>query len=284
MIELKNGKTRALLDSPGEAYSGGRFDHCGIVTGLSYDGHEFCGIESESPGELSGTGGLGLCCEFGIAEPVGFNETEQGGEFLKIGVGWLRKTTGEYAHMHPYPASPPRELSAERDGERGAAFVFDSGVKNGYGARCEKRLALEGDGLLVGYRLRNTGAKPIRTTEYCHNFLCVDGRPVDAGYRLATGFPRIDGAIAGLLAAGQSPYYALFAGGDLPGGFRGWTLSHGACGVALSEAVPFPVLRFAVWGTGSVLSAECFIDISVGPGETMEWQRRYSFSQSDGAV
>ncbi|MDR1438616.1 MAG: hypothetical protein LBJ10_00940 [Clostridiales bacterium] len=278
MIQLEDGGLSVLIDGVGEAYSGSRFDHCGIVTSLKLEGHEFCGIESAEPGVLSGTGGLGLCGEFGIAEPIGFGEIGPGEEFLKIGVGWLRKTNGEYSQAHPYPIASPGEASCSRDGARGASFVFDSGVRNGYGARCEKTLLLEGGGLSVRYALRNIGEKNIRTTEYCHNFVCIDGLPVDPGYRLATGFSRIDGDLAGLLASGRQPYYALFAGGDLPGGFSGWTLSHRSLATALSEAVSFPVLRFAVWGTRSVLSAECFIDISLAPGESMEWQRRYSFS------
>jgi hypothetical protein len=55
-----------------------------------------------------------------------------------------------------------------------------------------------------------------------------------------------------------------------------WELVHLTSGVGMREYDSFMPSRVAVWGTTHVLSAEVFIDISLQPGETQTWERRYA--------
>lgn len=83
---LKNDRLLVEIAELGEAYQGTRFDGTGIITGVKLDGqHQFCVPESLTPG--TGTGGIGICSEFGIKEAIGYEDTRVGEQFPKLGVG-----------------------------------------------------------------------------------------------------------------------------------------------------------------------------------------------------
>src|SRR5512135_3483133 len=89
-IQLHSDRLEVEISQPGAAYSGTRFDWSGFVTQVTLDGkHTYCIPESLVPGE--GSGGIGLCNEFGIDSPVGFDETKPGDLFPKIGIGLLTR-------------------------------------------------------------------------------------------------------------------------------------------------------------------------------------------------
>ncbi|GJM81015.1 hypothetical protein HMSSN139_35110 [Paenibacillus sp. HMSSN-139] len=72
--QLQNEQLGVKIAELGEVYRGTRFDGAGFITGVELNGrHQFCVPESLVPG--SGTGGIGLCSEFGIKEAIGYEET-----------------------------------------------------------------------------------------------------------------------------------------------------------------------------------------------------------------
>lgn len=87
-------------------YSGVRFDWNGFITQVTLDGkHTFCVPEALEPGR--GTGGCGLCGEFGIHDPLGYDETPIGEYFPKIGAGLLKRPDSEpYDFFRKYEAVP----------------------------------------------------------------------------------------------------------------------------------------------------------------------------------
>ncbi|MDR1531436.1 MAG: hypothetical protein LBS62_04505 [Clostridiales bacterium] len=270
MIVLQNAAVRVVIDCESELYRGGRFDRQGLIASFRRGPAEFCGAEGEG-------GGVGLCNEFGLADPVGFEDAQQGGLFLKIGVGWLQKTTDQYRQVYPYPiAELVRSQYTRLDGA--VRCGFDSGEENGYAVRCSKTYTLTEDGVSVAFSLENTGSKAIATSEYCHNFLTVNGTgglPVDSKYSLQTGCEPIDRAVRDLIAGGQPVYYAAFDRAALPDSFREWRFSHEDSPVMFRESCDFHPVRFAVWGTRAVISAECFHALRLLPGERAVWSRTY---------
>lgn len=78
--------------------------YCGYDTTL--DGrHTFCVPEQYEPGR--GSGGSGLCNEFGIRTPIGYDEAKVGDQFPKIGTGLLKRKSEEgYDFFTPYEVEP----------------------------------------------------------------------------------------------------------------------------------------------------------------------------------
>ena len=88
-----------------EYYNGSRFDWTGFVVQVTLDNtHTFCGPESR---DGSGTGGIGLCNEFGIFRPIGFDDARPGDQFPKLGVGLLTQPDGSpYRFYRDYAIEP----------------------------------------------------------------------------------------------------------------------------------------------------------------------------------
>jgi hypothetical protein len=293
-IILSNPLLRVEIGQPGE-YAGSRFDWTGFIRQVTLleGGHTFCSVESLTPGH--GTGGAGLCNEFGIHHPIGYESAAPGGLFPKLGVGLLtRPDEGPYDFYRPYDVQPyPVEVQA---GTAEVSFISEPVPCSGYAARLTKRISLNGASLTMEYELRNTGEQPIETTEYVHNFVVIDGLPVGPGYTLRLAQPltprdNLPPATKGLLVfdgrtitwtralAGSDTFYCQFPGyadDDADSQYH-WELVHQEAGAGLRESGTAPVRSLALWGEKHVLSPEVFIDVRVAPGGEQRWSRTYDF-------
>ena len=106
MIELRTDRLHVQIAEPGTLYRGSRFDWTSFITQVTLDEeHTFCTPESLVAGE--GTGGIGLCSEFNISRPIGYDQAQPGQKFPKLGVGLLtRPDTCTYAFDIPYTICP----------------------------------------------------------------------------------------------------------------------------------------------------------------------------------
>jgi hypothetical protein len=292
-VRLSSDRLVVELAAPGSIYRGTRFDWTGFITQVTLDGrHTFCVPESLEPGQ--GTGGVGLCNEFGIEMAVGYADAKPGNHFPKLGIGLLVKSDDQdYSFMHPYEIAQlfPVEIEAE---DTQASIVVEPLDCRGYAARVTKTIAVRGDQLEISYQLENTGQQPIATHEYCHNFCGIDQHHMGPDYRLrvpykielaempATWRQRLDEALSieggdiRCRATPKSPFYCRpqgFARTDAPQ----WELVHVPSGVGMREYDDFAPSRVAVWGTTHVISAEVFVDVRSQPGEVQTWSRRYEF-------
>lgn len=104
---LSNGVLSVDIADIGEDYKGTRFDWTGFITQVTLEkgNHTFCVPESLKEGE--GTGGSGLCNEFGISRAIGYDEAPIGGWFPKPGIGLLQKLDSQsYSFISEYPLTP----------------------------------------------------------------------------------------------------------------------------------------------------------------------------------
>jgi hypothetical protein len=289
-LTLRNERLSVDIGEPGTVYTGPRFDWTGWVRQVTLDGaYRFCAPESLTEGE--GTGGEGLCNEFGLLLPLGFDEAAPGGRFPKLGAGLLLKRAADrtYSHAEPYDIAP-YAMSFAQEGEREAVFRVEPSACLGYAAALERRIRLDGNRMSIRCRLHNVGAKPIHTHEYCHNFLAVNGLPLGPDYELQFAEP-LAGEEAGPLRwldrsrftlddEPSTPIYFRREGPFRPG--LQWTLRHRVSTAAVSEAVDFAPALIAVWGVAHVISPEVFFEFTVLPGESVEWERRFAFSVNGG--
>lgn len=289
-IILRSARLAVEVAAPGSVYAGTRFDWTGFVTQVTLDGqHTFCMPESLVPGQ--GSGGIGLCGEFGIDKAIGYDAASPGEAFPKLGIGLLKRPDAEpYNFFRPYEiiqTFPIRVEAAEVE----AQFVTDPLDCGGYAARLTKKLRVNDNWLEMAYRLDNVGSKVIDTNEYCHNFMGIDQQPIGPDYRLRFPYQvelelppymppqpilNVSGNDLALNDAPQRPFYCRPLG-FFQAGEPQWELLHLPSGVGLRECDDFAPARVAVWGTAHVISAEVFVNIHLQPGETLTWMRRYVF-------
>lgn len=284
-IYLANERLNAEIALPGTYYKGGRFDWNGFVTQVTLDGaHTFCAPESLIEGH--GSGGRGLCGEFGIYEPVGYDEAPVGGCFPKIGVGNIMKCDESgYDFFKKYDFSPYGATIEKSENSIGFHMPVNC---NGYSLLYEKKITLEGCRLKAGYFLKNIGKKAVSTTEYCHNFIRIDGERVGRGYVLSLPhMPSVDGlppetelcghnAVAWKDEGWEGAFYCVI-GRFKPGDGCSWDICNWIKGAGVREYDDFEPVRFALWGMRHVISPEAFVGISLKPGEELKWTRSYEF-------
>jgi hypothetical protein len=201
-IVLSGDRLKVEIAKPGEFYNGTRFDWSGFITQVTLDGqHTYCMPESLWPGR--GTGGSGLCNEFGIEKPIGYDETPVGGTFPKFGVGLLRRPDdGKYMFARPYEIVDEFPIIYDI-GNRQATFFVEPLACQGYAARLKKTINVSGAELTISYLLENVGDRDIVTHEYCHNFLRLDDHNIGPDYVLRMPYDieleQIGGMVGGML-------------------------------------------------------------------------------------
>jgi len=295
-IVLQSDRLTVEIAQPGSIYGGTRFDWTSFITQVTLDKtHTFCVPESLEPGQ--GSGGVGLCNEFGIEEPVGYDDAQPGDAFPKLGIGLLaRPDDAPYNFFRPYEIVEPFPIHVMAEAAR-ATFTVEPLDCRGYAVRLTKTVTVEGAGLTIAYVLENVGEKPVATTEYVHNFMGIDGHAIGPDYRLRMPYAIEFAAPEGPFAERMAQMMAILdvQGGDIrcketpehpfycrPLGFSKtdaaqWELVHAPTGVGMREYDDFAPARVAVWGTTHVISAEVFVPVNVLPGETQRWTRRYAF-------
>jgi hypothetical protein len=277
------------LGLPGEVYRGARFDWTGFITRVTLDGtHTFCVPESYQAG--TGTGGIGLCNEFGIDQPVGYGEARPGEFFPKLGIGLLRRLDeSPYSFACPYEVARPFPVDLEH-GVDWARVIVEPVECQGYAVRLVKTFQVAENRLEISYSLANTGLRPVVTHEYVHNFIGIDQQPLGPGYLLRFPYPvvvdpQMTSGLDSLTLAGHDVHFSAAAGQGLyfraqPAGRSEqpqWEMWLQASGVGVREYDDFAPLRVAVWGTAHVLSPEIFVPIDLPPGTSQTWRRRFEF-------
>lgn len=313
---LQNNRLTVEIATPGVLYRGTRFDWTALITQVTLDHiHTYCTVESLKPGE--GSGGIGLCNEFGIDLPIGYMDAAPGDSFPKLGVGLLKKPdAGEYSFMRPYEITQPFQVNIDKTDDS-AVFTVNPIDCRGYAVKLVKKLFLDQNRLLIEYSLENTGSQPILTNEYCHNFLAIDQRPVSQDYILEFPYPvqlenlgsqftrMLPPFLRKLPASWQESLASLLIRKRIsnlffkaktvgfkkppaapfyfrPVGFSKtdqfqWELRQHQSKVGIREYSDFEPIRIAVWGASHVISAEVFIAVELKPGENKNWTRTYEF-------
>lgn len=284
---LTNDWITLHIDLPEENYRLSRFDWTGKIVKLSYQGKDLTG--QELPDSQVFGQGYGLYNEFGIDQPIGFDEIAEGEWFHKIGVGLLQKQGKIYDFKKGYKIQPARfEVYPETNRIK---LVCLSDSYNGYAYNLTKVVSLKTDGHVITYELTNTGQKVIQTNEYVHNFLAFDEEAIGEGYSLRLPFSNRPDSFMETVNPEQ-----LVDIGDREINFKGiprepfffsnlsggetvkaaWTLKNERQKISLSETGSFNTEAINLWGWGHVISPELFFQINAAPGESIIWSRSYT--------
>ncbi len=259
---IRNGEITAtvyLPDVKAGFYRSTRFDWSGAIASLQYKGHEYFGHwftkitdiydfgYDETTNDVIAaefTAMVGPAEEFGV---VGYNEAKPGGLFVKPGIGVLRRADETpYNHSKPYDIANGGkwEVKPRSDSIEFVQTLTEPAIEFGYVYTKIIALASGKPQMTIAHVLKNTGAKPIRTNVYNHNFMTIDKQPPGPDYEIAFPFevqraprgargPAADGQAARGAAPGAegAPSGQGAAGGQRGPGGRGLNPPNGSqCG------------------------------------------------------
>lgn len=283
-IQLEYNDTKISVLHPGQVYKGSRFDWTGIVEQISIGSVSFLGQEAH--GQYAGTEGIGLSSEFGMEKPLSYWKTFPGKDFMKIGVGALkRETLKSYDFFRDYPVRPFDTKVRISDSK---AVFFQEGCRVGsYSYDYVKQIEASDREVIIDYHLINRGASVIRTEEYCHNFFRLGNKDLTSSVSVETAYPlrsrktvgsigKTDGRTLGFSDDPDDVFYMYGFLKDRPSDFT-WKISDGKSGYSVKGIEDFPVSKFALWGMSHVISPETFHSFTLGRGADLKWRRRYLF-------
>lgn len=287
---------RVMDPSHPERYNRGvRFTPVAAVLQVERDGatYLYCPEKHDPSNDHAGLAAeFDLCIPGGPAAslPSGYLEADEGDAFLKIGVGALKKGK----HMYNFFQHPELLEAAATTVEwkpDGASYrqVFAGRTTPGYAYVLEADLSLQGDTLAVLWKLTNSGARPITTRHYTHNFFRIADRDTGPGYVLSFPYDfRAKGLESGQRQEGRDiifhagipkwinalvPYPAHYSGPNT------LTLRHAGSGRFLTCETTGPALRTDLHARHDFISPEQFIELHLSPGETQTWKRLYTFGK-----
>ncbi|NQU81998.1 MAG: hypothetical protein HQ543_10800, partial [Bacteroidetes bacterium] len=182
---LKNKNLEIHIDLPGENYNLSRYDWTGKIVKVKFQNIYLSGVERIDCEEEQYCG-KGFYNEFGIDAPLGYEKTNTGGWFHKIGIGLLKKDDNQYNFNKDYEVKPSGfKIFAESNK---ILINCKSQVINGYSYLLKKEIELFKSGFIIRYYLQNTGEKDIITNEYNHNFIAINKDLIGNNYILKFPF------------------------------------------------------------------------------------------------
>jgi hypothetical protein len=284
-----------------------RFDWAGVIGSLEFKGHNYFGPFFEKFDPAIADVEIGNPVVAGIASaasgPVeefigpdestlGYSKAKPGETFCKIGVGALRKTDdAPYSSYVNYPIVNGGKRSVQ-SGPDWIEFTqkIDCGSGYGYGYAKTIRLVKNEAVMTIEHRLVNTGAKPIETLVYDHNFLIIDQQ--GSGPAIEISFPFVPTPTKPLdplaqVRGKQLVFPREFKGSDtFYGQFRGFgrtaedyliRVENKTTGAGVEITADRPLANLGVWAVRTVVAPEPYIDIKVPPGREFSWKYTYQF-------
>lgn len=286
-VKLTNSQIELLVDLPDENYQDARFDHCGKIVSLKYDGICLSGSET---GNIDGdqNSGKGFYNEFGIDLPLNFDKTPVGDWFHKIGVGLLKKTNTPYFFKNVYEVKPIYFKVAYAPTK--IVMECASPLLMGYAYKLKKEIVLFDNGFKINYYLENIGEHKIVTNEYVHNFLIFNDQSIGTDYQLNFPFEikpdlfietvnlenkvMIGKDTIKFNAAPSRDFFFSNISGNVMVKAQ-WELINMKQNLGISETGDFKSKCINVWGVPHVICPEIFYQINLKPKEIKTWSRTY---------
>jgi len=302
--DISNGIVSAKVYLPGEGgfYRGSRFDRTGVVAHATFKRHDFGEpwFSSYSPytrdfmwknGQVTVST---VSAAVGPAEdfsPAGYDEAGNGGRFLKLGVGVMKRDARAYDFVHSYPIvnEGARGESHTANSVRLTHRVADRESGFGYSYVKTVRLVPGKAQMTIVHVLTNTGKRDIVSDVYCHNFLTLSPgdenvaitAPFDlkAGRAFAAGSAAVEGKTLRYLRAvkeGESVTSPITGFSDKVSDYD-FTVKNTATGFGQRIRADQPVARINFWSIRTNVSWEPYIAISLKPGQTKRWTYTYDY-------
>ena len=294
--DLSNGiiNARVAIDTGNmqNYYRATRFDWSGIIYSLEFKGHSYFGEWVDKVDPYIHDSICGPVEEFA---QIGYEAAPVGGEFLKIGVGTLKKTeNAPYAFRQLYQiVNPGKWECSHTKNSVSYKHTLNSEIAS-YEYSKQIELVPGKPVMKIRHALKNTGKTPIETTVYDHNFFMLDnqraGKPISVKFAFEPKDPEavlFNAEKYTSLKGNTLSFTEDFKPGDLAlyRGLKGldkvenydFRLENSNTGAAVRFTCDRPLMKTTFWSCYMTYCAEPFIKISVAPGETFDWTISYEF-------
>jgi hypothetical protein len=289
---LKNENIELHIDSPLEGYKSSRFDWTGKITTLKFQNTLISSLENPNS-EHKDLLGKGFYNEFGIDHALGYEDTEIGGWFHKIGVGLLKKIDHKYKCTKVYEVKPAQFTLTREDHK--VLIRCQSETSNGYAYILDKHIELQENGFTITYNLENTGEKSIITDEYVHNFMAINNDAIGPNYELNFPFSIKPDLFEETVNPEQKVligekdlkfkdtiekeyFFSNLSGNNYEN--ASWELKNSKSTITISETGSFKTNKVNIWGQKHVISPELFVAININPGKSTKWSRHYKIANT----
>jgi len=292
MIEIKNDTLKITLHAPdGEKgyYRGTRFDWAGVFHSIEYKGCNYTEEWFENYSPVMHDAVCGPAEEFG---PIGLDEVQTGGPFLKVGVGVLAKMEGPYDRFKLHNIiNPGRRTLCVTENAAVFGHIIDS--DHGYGYEYTKEIALTGeDSFQIIHNLKNTGRKVLEGDVYNHNFFTLglletgESRQLDFPFRpegdwraeySEVGFTESGIRFIRTLQRGESVFTGNLhqAGAGMDGSPNAFELREVQTGRGVKAACAEPMTKAVFWSNHRIACIEPYIDFRIEPGQALSFCIEY---------
>lgn len=309
---ISNGLLHAVLYLPDREtgfYRGTRFDWSGVIRSLEFDHHNYYGpwFNKTDPDVIDfifhGADIVAGPCS-AITGPVeefstgrkalGFDQAKPGGNFIKIGIGVLRRPDDrDYNPYRLYQILDPGKWLVTPNADS-VEFSQDlSDPESGYAYRYTKTVRLKRGKpeMVIAHKLVNTGHRVIETSVYDHNFLVLDGQPTGPGFTLKLPFDiktqRFENAQLADVRGREFTYRkpltdrdtvsAEISGFGKTAADYNIQIENSKAGAGMRVVGDRPLSEANLWSIRSVLAMEPFISMSIAPGKSFTWTYTYTY-------
>lgn len=292
--KITNGIIKAKLYLPDVTngyYHGTRFDWGGVIPSLEYKGHTYFGKWFDNYDPKLHDAISGPVEEF---TPLDYKEVQPGSEFVKIGVGILKKADEEpYSFARNYEIVDNGRWTVKRKNDV-VEFKQELADKAGYAYIYLKtvRLTKGKPELVLEHILKNVGKKAISTSVYNHNFFMIDNEPTGPGIKTTFSF---DAAAEGkgfgtiVNVHNKSLLYTrplekkenVFSAGiqGLTQSPRDYDIKieNIKTGAGVRITSDQPIEKLVYWACSTTACPEPYIKLNVEPGKEIRWRINYEF-------
>ena len=306
--QISNGLLTArmyLPDAKTGYYKSTRFDWSGAVYSLQYKGHEYYGVwydridpkvtnwVFEGDEIVSG-----LCSALAgpvneFQTPLGWDDAQPGGTFIKLGVGVLRRGEGTYNRFVHYDVIDPGTWTVNK---RANSVEFIQELKApalGYGYVYRKVVTLvEGKPeMVIEQSMKNTGTKAIHSDVYNHHFMVMNKQP--PGPDVTIRFPYApkptrapNAALIGVegnemkyakTLSGRDQAVVQFEGFGKSAADSEMIIENEKLGAGVRVTADRPLVRNMLWSIRTVFAIEPYMAVDIEPGAESTWRNRFEY-------
>lgn len=292
-LTVSNGLIDARLylpDSTSGYYRGARFDWSGVMPELRYDGHSYFGKWFDGYSPTMHDAIMGPVEDY---QPVGYESAAIGGNFLKVGIGVVRKASAEpYSIATPYEIVNAGSWKVNSSAEQVQFMQVLNDAQWSYEYDKTLKLISGKPELVIAHSLKNTGKKPIETTVYNHNFFMLDQQLIGPDYTVQFPFklsvessPRGE---LGKITKGRIEYLRELGSKDhlFYDNMKGYgetakdydiRIENKKTGAGVRITSDRPLDDLAFWSAEKTLCPEPYTRVMVEPGQTFTWHIYYQF-------
>jgi hypothetical protein len=278
-----------LPDPVNGYYRATRFDWSGIIYSLECQGHQYFGEWKTTHDPFVHEDITGPAESFG-SPGLGYNESDPGGEFIRIGVGILEKIKEPaYIWNKTYKILDNGVWKIDH-GKDWIKFRHELKSKAGWGYIYTKKIVLmkEKPGFSIIHTLKNTGQRTIDTDQFNHNFFVIDHENTGPDFQVKFPF-RIttENDLKGIVKFDRNMLFFTkkLTEGSIWLALKGYgteaadqqiELVNNKTGAGVRIKVDKPLYRLVFWATTTTLCPENFVKLILIPGEEVTWISDYT--------